>query len=43
MIESITAARPDYDLSFLYSSDEDEDKISTDEDLDQDWKTEENC
>ncbi|KAL2464548.1 uncharacterized protein Fot_52504 [Forsythia ovata] len=44
VIESITAARPDYDLSFLYSSreDENEDEISTDEDL-EDWRTAENC
>ncbi|CAI9779560.1 unnamed protein product [Fraxinus pennsylvanica] len=38
VIESVTEARPDYDLSFLYSSCEDEDKISTDEDL-EDWKS----
>ncbi|KAL2455728.1 Uncharacterized protein Adt_47137 [Abeliophyllum distichum] len=44
VIESITSARPDYDLSFLYSSreDENEDEISTDEDL-KDWRTAKNC
>ncbi|CAI9779567.1 unnamed protein product [Fraxinus pennsylvanica] len=45
-IDSIAAARPDYDISFLHSSREDEneneDELSTDEDL-EDWKTAENC